>query len=283
MSDMPPPLVCTVHAMAMPFTVTVARGVGDGSGGGPGGADAAWEAAWEAAIADFHAQLLWADDVFSLWSEDSVLARWLRGEVEAEDTPPEVLEVLQACEWYRGATAGAFDARGPRGLDPTGLVKGWAVWRASRPFADLPGAWMVDAAGDVLVGGEHVWEVGIAHPDTRGVPRPSHLVDVVTLGGSGMRALATSGVGQRGAHIWDPATGEPAAHVVQASVAGPDLVTADVWATAVVAAGDGAVAGALAAGCEVLVVRGVREDGVDAAASAGWPRSDQAAGRADGA
>lgn len=254
-----PVAAVTVHAMGMPFRVVVARG--------------SLHAPARAAVEGFHADLQWADDVFSLWREDSVLAAYLRGEIAVDEGPPELLEVLQACEWYRGATGGAFDARGPQGLDPTGLVKGWAVARASRVLDSAGVPWMVDAAGDVLVAaGERTWSIGVAHPGVQGDPAGTDVVDVVTLGGGGPRAMATSGIGQRGAHIWDPVTGEAATHAVQASVVGPDLVTADVWATAVMAGGDAAITGAVAAGCEVLVLREVRADGtVLAAASAGWP------------
>ncbi len=254
-----PVTVVTVHAMGMPFRVVLAA--------------EALDAPARAAVEAFHAGLRWADEVFSLWREDSVLAAYLRGEIAVDEGPPELLEVLQACEWYRGATGGAFDARGPRGLDPTGLVKGWAVARASGVLDSLGVPWLVDAAGDVLVAaGERTWSVGVAHPGVQGDPAGTDVVDVVTLGDAGPRALATSGIGQRGAHIWDPATGEATTHAIQASVVGHDLVTADVWATAVMAGGDAAVAGAVAAGCDVLVLRAVRPNGtVEAAASAGWP------------
>lgn len=252
----------TVHAMGMPFTVTVA--------------DVSPGANLERALAAYHAELEWADDVFSLWRGESLLAQLQRGEITIDDGPPELLEVLQACEWYRGATGGAFDARGPNGLDPTGLVKGWAVARAARAL-DGVGAWMVDAAGDILVasdgdvGAGRRWRIGIADPRVQGSPLGTATLDVVSLGG-GLRALATSGGAQRGDHIWDPATGEAARHVLQASVVGESIVDADVWATAVVAGGLDVLADAARAGLEALVVVRERPDGsFDTVATAGWP------------
>lgn len=253
----------TVHAMGMPFRVTV-----DNPGAG---------ATAEQAVAAFHGELLWADEVFSLWREDSVLSLFNRGEIGIDDGPPELLEVLQACEWYRSATAGAFDARGPAGLDPTGLVKGWAVQRAARELSGLGDAWMVDAAGDVLVSGLKAdgaqWRVGIADPGVSGDPDGTATLDVIEMGEEWM-ALATSGAAQRGAHIWDPETGDAARHVLQASVVGGSLVDADVWATAIVAAGIGALGGLAEAGLEALVVIAERGDGsYDTVATAGWPSS----------
>lgn len=247
----------TVHAMGMPFRVTVAEPAPD--------------ADLERAVARFHAVLEWADDVFSLWRGESYLSMLQRGEITLDDAPPELLEVLQACEWYRGATEGAFDARGPNGLDPTGLVKGWAVERAARELDGI-GAWMVDAAGDVLVGGgEQRWRIGIADPRVQGDPDGTATLDAIDLGGR-VRALATSGSAQRGAHIWDPATGDAARHVLQASVAGESLVDADVWATAIVAGGLDVLAPVASAGLEALVVVAERPDGsFDTVATAGWP------------
>jgi thiamine biosynthesis lipoprotein len=196
-----------------------------------------------------------------------------RGEITLDDAPPELLEVLQACEWYRSATDGFFDARGPDGLDPTGLVKGWAVVRAARALDGIGDSWMVDASGDVLVSDapDARWRVGIADPRVKGDPDGTAALDVVELG-AGRRALATSGVAQRGAHIWDPATGSAARHVLQASVVGESLVDADVWATAIVAGGMDALSIAADAGYEALVVVAERQDGsFDTVATTGWP------------
>jgi thiamine biosynthesis lipoprotein len=249
----------TVHAMGMPFRVTVD---GPSEPEEPGGA-----------LRAFHAELVWADDVFSLWRDDSYLSHFHRGEITLDEAPPELLEVLQACEWYRSATDGAFDARGPDGLDPTGLVKGWAVVRAARALDGIGQAWMVDASGDILVSGTpgKTWRVGIADPRVQGDPDGTAAVDVVELGPHA-RALATSGTAQRGAHIWDPATGAPARHVLQASVVGESLVDADVWATAIVAGGLDVLPLATAAGMEALVVIAERPDGsFDTMASDEWP------------
>ena len=50
-------------------------------------------------------------------------------------------------------------------------------------------------------------------------------------------AVATSGAYERGAHIVDPRTGEPPAGVLSVTVLGPDLGTADAYATAAFAMG----------------------------------------------
>ncbi|WP_062377190.1 FAD:protein FMN transferase [Demequina pelophila] len=248
----------TVHAMAMPFTVEL---------------DGADPADAEPAIASFHGVLRWADDVFSLWKDDSSLSRHLAGELALEECPPELREVLEACEWFREATDGGFDARRRDGvIDPTGLVKGWAVARAARAL-DRAGAsgWMVGASGDILCSPGTTRRIGIADPHVKGDPAGTPVLDVVELGGA-FTALATSGGAQVVDHIWDPETGEVARHYPQVSVAGTDLTVCDAWATAIAGGGPRIVPRALAAGLEVLLVTGLRHDGTyDAQSSPGWP------------
>lgn len=50
-------------------------------------------------------------------------------------------------------------------------------------------------------------------------------------------AVATSGTARRGAHITDPRSGRPAGAVRSVTVVGPELLWADVYATAAVARG----------------------------------------------
>ena len=49
-------------------------------------------------------------------------------------------------------------------------------------------------------------------------------------------AVATSGNYERGQHIINPKTGQPANELLSVTVAGPDIITADVLATAIFAA-----------------------------------------------
>ena len=68
------------------------------------------------------------------------------------------------------------------------------------------------------------WRVGLLDPHD-----PERVGDVVTLTTG---AVATSGNAARGAHVLDPGTGRPVLREGSVSVIGPDLVQADVWATA---------------------------------------------------
>ena len=55
---------------------------------------------------------------------------------------------------------------------------------------------------------------------------------------AGDLAVATSGAYERGAHIVDPHTGRPPSGVMSVTVIGPDLATADAYATAAFAMGE---------------------------------------------
>lgn len=245
-----------LRAMAMAFDVTL-----DGVSS---------EAAARSAFDAFHRDLLRADDLFSLYRPDTPMAELANGMLAIADAPKDVVDVLRLCESYRVATGGAFDAKRPDGvIDPTGIVKTWAVARATARLGAAP-SWLVSASGDVIAHGAER-RVGIADPQVKGDPAGSKVLDVVLLGGA-FTAVATSGSAQVADHIWDPLTGAPARHFLQASVAGNDLVECDAWATAICAGGGPVVERAVAAGLEVLIVTSGRsEGGYEAVSSAGWP------------
>ncbi|MFC0003312.1 FAD:protein FMN transferase [Micromonospora siamensis] len=184
------------------------------------------------------------DAVFSTYRPESALGR-LGGAPPgpAVTADPLVREVVTLCEEARARTGGWFDARhlplplGGVGFDPSGLVKGWAVQRAARWLADLDGHDLcLNAGGDVLLRtgpGRPSWRVGVEDPG-----HPERLLDVLELERG---AVATSGTARRGAHITDPRSGRPAEAVRSVTVVGPELLWADVYATAAVARGADAV------------------------------------------
>jgi thiamine biosynthesis lipoprotein len=165
------------------------------------------------------------DDTFSTYKPESEISRVARG---ASPVSPEVFEILERCEQLRIRTNGYFDAYAGGTLDPSGLVKGWAVDRAA-DLLDAAGVpeYVVNAGGDMRLRG--TWRVGIRHPLERGAV--AAVVEATDL------ALATSGEYARGRHVLDPHTGAPPHGVLSATVSGPDLATADAYATAALAMG----------------------------------------------
>ena len=182
-----------------------------------------------------------ADEVFSTYDPSSPVSRLRRGEAVLATLPPEVAEVLALCQAAKTASRGWFDPWAmPGGVDPTGLVKGWAVQRAADILRRAGvGAALVNGAGDLAAVGEPApgepWRVGIRHPW-----RADALACIVAV----REAIATSATYERGTHLLDPATGRPAggsSGVASATVTGPDLAMADALATALAVGGDDAL------------------------------------------
>jgi len=179
-----------------------------------------------------------ADAVFSTWKKDSPVSRLRRGDIKLEDAPAEVAVVLEMCNEARRLSAGWFDPWAmPGGMDPTGLVKGWAAEQALEVLAStgIDGV-MVSAGGDVACRGQpepgRHWRIGIQNPFER-----RSVVAVVEPPG----AVATSGTYERGLHVLDPHTGEPSTRAVSATVTGTGLAIADALATGLLACGPNGV------------------------------------------
>lgn len=189
----------------------------------------------EAAVGRAVAHLRRAEAVFSTWRADSDLLRLQHG--ETDEAHAWLADVTELCLEAEDRTDGLFRAwrsrpGGRTVFDPTGLVKGWAVAGAAQHLAIVPEiAWSVGVGGDVVVGvgpgpsaAAPLWRVGIEDPTV-----PGRVADVVTLRHG---AVATSGAARRGGHVVDPRTCEGVVRQGSATVVGPDLVWADVWATA---------------------------------------------------
>ncbi len=175
-----------------------------------------------------------ADRLFSTYRDDSDVSGLRRGDLTPARCHPLVREVLGLCEEARERTDGWFDAWLPGGLDPSGLVKGWVLERASTLLAGVDGHdHYVNAGGDmalrVAAPAGAPWRVGIEDPRDR-----SRILAVREMRCGG---VATSGNAARGAHIINPHTGARPDKLLSVTVSGPTLLWADVHATAAVAHG----------------------------------------------
>jgi thiamine biosynthesis lipoprotein len=176
------------------------------------------------------------DARFSTYKPESEVCRIGRGELALVAAHPDVQWVLARCEELGRETGGYFDLRaGPDGaLDPSGLVKGWSVDGAAAIIEAAGGTnYAVNAGGDLRLRGgalpDDRWRVGIQHPRER--DRIAAVVETRDL------AVATSGAYERGEHVFDPHTRQPPAGVLSVTITGPDLATADAYATAAFAMG----------------------------------------------
>jgi FAD:protein FMN transferase len=178
--------------------------------------------------------LHWADATFSPYRPDSDVSRLGRGSLTLAECAPELAEVLAACAEVSDRSGGYFTVTPGGRLDPSGYVKGWAVERAAAMLTAAGSAGhSVNGGGDIQCVGDRgpgrPWRVGIADP-----LRPGSVALVVT--GRDF-AVATSGVAERGPHIIDPHTGQPAAGLASITVTGARLAAADAYATAAFAMG----------------------------------------------
>ncbi len=190
----------------------------------------------EAAIEAVFEWLRLVDARFSTYRTDSDVSRLNRDELLRAETHDDVREVLDRCDELRRLTGGFFDMRyaGHDTVDPSGLVKGWAVDRGAA-MLDEAGIcdYALNAGGDMRLRGGALpaphWTVGIEHPRLpEEIAAALDLTDI---------AVATSGAYVRGDHVLDPHSHEPPRDVLSVTVIGPELATADAFATAAFAMG----------------------------------------------
>jgi thiamine biosynthesis lipoprotein len=172
------------------------------------------------------------DEQFSPYKPDSELSKFNRGELSQEEVSIGMQTVMKACLEWESKTSGYFSARYDGGFEPSGYVKGWAIHEAGNSLKKLGyETFCLGAGGDILAAsrGEKVWKLGIQHPEHK-----SQILGSIPAQNIG---VATSGTYERGNHIINPKTGKPAITFVSLTVIGPDIIIADVLATAAFAMG----------------------------------------------
>jgi thiamine biosynthesis lipoprotein len=183
-------------------------------------------------LPDIEAELDRIDRVFSPFRSDSDLTALAAGQSRLAECSPDVAEVLDLCAEAKRRTDGYFDAMHSGRLDPTGLVKGWAVARVAHLLSAAGSTChAVNGGGDALV---------VADP-TRDPPWRIGVTDgggLVTTVRAHNLAVATSGNTERPGEVIDPFTGQSARALRSVTVAGPDITFADAFATAALALGD---------------------------------------------
>jgi len=220
---------------------------------------------WSEAITDVVAWLHRVDETFSTYQPTSDISRIRRGELPVPDADPMVAVVLDRCARMQFETGGFFTSLPDGHVDPTGLVKGWAIERASDLLREAGSAnHAVNGGGDMQLAGEaepgRAWSVGVGDPFDR-----LHVLATVEVRDG---ALATSGVGERGAHIVNPFTGRAASSgLAGATVVGARLAEVDAFGTAAFVMGPPAVGWVESRpGYEALVV----EDNGTVRRTSGW-------------
>jgi thiamine biosynthesis lipoprotein len=166
------------------------------------------------------------DKRFSTYKNDSEIMRINRGEVASGAYSRGMQEVFALAEKTKGETHGYFDIRKPNGtIDPSGIVKGWAIQKAAELLIRKGYSnFYIDAGGDIQSHGVNShgkdWSIGIRSPF-----RIDEIVKVVHVNGKG---VATSGSYLRGEHIYDPHDPtKKLSDVVSLTVVGPNVLEAE--------------------------------------------------------
>lgn len=178
----------------------------------------------------------YVDKTFSTYKPDSEMSRINAGEIAPDDFSRDMKQVFALAADTAQRTGDYFDIRKPGGeIDPSGLVKGWAIYNAAEILRGKGRKdFYIEAGGDIEASGLNAesqnWKVGIRNPFN-----PAEIVKVVSISNAG---LATSGTYLRGQHIYDPhRPGEPINEIVSLTVIGPNVYEADRFATAAFAMG----------------------------------------------
>jgi len=181
----------------------------------------------------------YVDRKFSTYKDESEISLLNRQEITLEESSEDMQAIFMLAEQTRQETDGYFDIARNGKYDPSGIVKGWAIYNAAEILRQAGFKnYYVDAGGDIQVSGKNDkgqdWRVGIQSPFN-----PKEIVKVVSLQDCGM---ATSGTYVRGQHIYNPKDCEqPITEIVSLTVIGPDIYEADRFATAAFAMGSAGV------------------------------------------
>ena len=171
------------------------------------------------------------DERFSLYKETSEITALNKRRISYGEISLEMREVLELAKQTKRESQGYFEIRRSNGeLDPSGIVKGWAIRNAAN-LIRRSGAenFYVDAGGDIQSCGSNKegddWIIGICNP--------FNADEFITRVAPQGRGVATSGTSARGQHIYNPhRPSQPIHEIVSLTIIGPDVLEADRFATA---------------------------------------------------
>lgn len=164
------------------------------------------------------------DNTFSIFKKNSEISQINRGELEEEVYSDDMRTVLALCEETKDETNGYFNIERKKKLDPSGLVRGWAIHNAAILLQDdgfqnySLGIGSANEVHGVNTKGKP-WRVGINNPFKVG-----HKTKVIELKDLG---ISTTVVNNK----------RKVADIVSLTVIGPDAYEANRFATAAFAMG----------------------------------------------
>lgn len=179
---------------------------------------------------------IYVEGKFSTYKTTSETSAINQGLIKESEYSQEMKEVISLCNETARLTNGYFTTVAvDMSFDPLGLVKGWAINKASKILLDIGFKnFYIEAGGDIQTYGfnseNKLWQVGIRNPFNR-----EEIIKILELSGQG---IATSGTYARGQHIINPLDPKKAiTEIVALTVVGPNIYEADRFATAAFAMG----------------------------------------------
>ena len=176
------------------------------------------------------------DEAFSTYKPGSEISRINRHELALADASQDMQTIFVLAEQTRLESDGFFNILHNGAFDPSGLVKGWAIFQAAELLkAKNMANYYVDAGGDIQVSGRN----GMGQPWRVGIRNPFNIHEIVKVIALTEGGVATSGTYIRGQHIYNPRNPaeEPITDILSLTVIGPDIYEADRFATAAFAMG----------------------------------------------
>jgi thiamine biosynthesis lipoprotein len=184
---------------------------------------------------DVFAYFEYVDGKFSTYKDDSEISRINRGELLLEESSVDMKTIFELAEQTFLESNGYFNIQHHGLYDPSGIVKGWAIYNAAQILRQSGiKDFYVEAGGDIQMSGmndqRQKWRVGIRNPFNL-----DEIVKVLSVTDCG---VATSGTYVRGQHIYNPLDSDQLiTDVLSLTVIGPDIYEADRFATAAFAMG----------------------------------------------
>ncbi|MDE2030979.1 MAG: FAD:protein FMN transferase [Patescibacteria group bacterium] len=177
------------------------------------------------------------DEKFSTYKETSEIMKINRGEINENDYSEDMKEIFQLAEKTKIETNNFFNIKKPDGsYDPSGIVKGWAIQKASDNLKNNGyNNFCLDAGGDIQTSGKNSkgepWTIGIRNP-----LNTNEIIKIIN--NKNNKGIATSGTYIRGNHIYNPNNKDDIlSEVLSLTVIGPNIYEADRFATAAFAMG----------------------------------------------
>lgn len=183
--------------------------------------------------------LNYVENKFSVYKKDSEISKINDGKITKQVYSEDVNCIFELARKTKQETNGYFDILTPKGsIDPSGVVKGWAIYKASKILEENSFEnFCVYAGGDIQTKGffkNNKWKIGIQNPFDA-----QKIVKSVSLSGEG---IATSGNYVRGNHIYNPLSpNKQISDIASVTIIGPNVLEADRFATAIFAMGENGI------------------------------------------